>query len=232
MLIKRLKEFLKGVLYTILVFLFVPVWVLFRLHVYGRERIAPDGRYIAVARHRSYWDILLLVMAFGWRHRIHFIARKGLLKNPIFMPFVRMFSTTINRDNFTKTDFRRTLQSFRNERIIGIFPEGTTRGQVDAKAGAIRFARLTEKELLPVRIEARGPYPPRYPFHFPRVTVSIGKAFSISDLEAEIDPTVGRAGRNFLLSKRLMERIDAVESGKGRWLNKHDVPSQEPDPEM
>ena len=81
--------------------------------------------------------------------------------------------------------------------------------------GAIRFARLTEKELLPVRIEARGPYPPRYPFHFPRVTVLIGKALSVLDLEAEIGPTEGRENRNLLLSKRLMERIDAVESGKG-----------------
>ena len=210
-----MKGFLKGVFYTVLVLLLAPVWVLFRLRVYGRERIALDGRYIAVARHRSYWDIILLVIAFGWRNRIHFIARKGLLKNPIFMPFVRLFSTTIGRENFTKDDFRRTLQSFRNERIIGIFPEGTTRSRIDAKAGAIRFACLTEKELLPVRIEARGLYPPRYPFHFPQVTVSIGKALGISDLEAEIGPAEGRANRNLLLSKRLMERIDAVESGKG-----------------
>ncbi len=202
-------------LYTVLVLLFTPLWVLFRLHVYGRERIALEGHYIAVARHRSYWDIVLLVVAFGWRNRIHFIARKGLLKNPIFMPFVRVFSTTVARENFTRDDFRRTLKSFRNERIIGIFPEGTTQSRIDAKAGAIRFARLTEKELLPVRIEARGPYPPRYPFHFPQVTVSIGKTLSVSDLEAEIGPTEGRANRNLLLSKRLMERIDAVGSGKG-----------------
>ena len=203
-------------LYTVLVLLFTPLWVLFRLHVYGRERIAPDGHYIAVARHRSYWDIVLLVVAFGWRNRIHFIARKGLLKNPIFMPFVRLFSTTIGRENFTRDDFRRTLKSFRNERIIGIFPEGTTRGRVDAKAGAIRFARHAEKELLPVKIEARGPYPPRYPFHFPQVTVSIGKALSVSDLEEAIGPTTEeRANRNLLLSKQLMERIDAVEAGKG-----------------
>ncbi|MEA1870750.1 MAG: lysophospholipid acyltransferase family protein [Candidatus Bipolaricaulota bacterium] len=202
-------------LYTVLVLFFTPVWMLFRLRVYGRERIVPDGRYIAVARHRSYWDILLLVLAFGWRNHIHFIARKGLLKNPVFMPFVRLFSTTIGRENFTRDDFRRTLKSFRNERIIGIFPEGTTRSRIDAKAGAIRFARLTEKELLPVRIEARGPYPPRYPFHFPQVTVSIGKAFSVSDLETEVGPAEGRAKRNLLLNERLMERIDAVESEKG-----------------
>ncbi len=203
-------------LYTVLVLLFSPAWVIFRLRVYGKARIAPDGRYIAVARHRSYWDIILLVIAFGWRNRIHFIARRGLLKNPIFMPFVRLFSTTIGREDFTRDDFRRTLKSFRNERIIGIFPEGTTRSRVDAKAGAIRFARHTEKELLPVRIEASGPYPPRYPFHFPQVTVTIGKALSVSDLEEEIGPTTEeRTNRNLLLSKRLMERIDTVESGKG-----------------
>lgn len=189
----------------------LPVLALFRPRVKGKEMIGREKSYIIVARHRSYWDIPLLAVAFGLRHRIHFIAREGLKKNPVFRPLLRLFSTTINREKFGKTDFRRVLTAMRSERLIGIFPEGTTRSRVAAKAGAIHFARLTKKLLLPVAIKADGPYPPRYPFHYPRITVSIGKAIDLSDLESEIVHTDNKpVKQTFELSQLLMERIDAV----------------------
>lgn len=213
--IERLKEFLVSSLYAVIVFLlFLPAKVLFRLRVRGKGEIDPDEGYIVIARHRSYWDIPMLAMALGWRNRIHFIARKGLQKKPLFRPLLKLFTTVIDRDNFSKTDFRSILESFRRERLIGIFPEGTTKDVADTKAGAIHFARLTNKKLLPVNIAIRGPYPPRYPFAFPRMTISIGKAFSLSELEADLVCADGRAGQNRLLSTRLMERVDALEWAK------------------
>jgi 1-acyl-sn-glycerol-3-phosphate acyltransferase len=210
-LIERLKKFLVNSLYTVLLLLlFLPIKVLFRLRIRGREMIKRKEGYIIVARHRSYWDIPLLVEAFGWRNHIHFIARKGLRKNPVFRPLLKLFSTTIDRNHFTKTDFRRTLEAVRRERLIGIFPEGTTKYGVDAKGGAIRFAQLADKKFLPVNISVRGPYPPRYPFHFPRVTVTIGEAISVSDLEAALKCGQREANHNLLLSQQLMERVDAV----------------------
>lgn len=181
------------------------------MRVRGKEMIEADKEYIIVAQHRSYWDIPILVVAFGLRNRIQFIAREGLSKNPIFRPLLHLFSTTIDRENFGKRDFRRVLQAMRKERLIGIFPEGTTKAQAGAKTGVIHFARLTRKPLLPVRLKADGPYPPRYPFRFPRVTVSIGKAISLEDLEKEVQILPNRSSeRAFVLTKRLMERIDAT----------------------
>lgn len=189
----------------------IPVMALFRPRVRGREMIDKKEGYIIVARHRSYWDIPLLAIAFGLRRRIHFIAREGLKKNPVFRPLLRLFSTTINRENFSKSDFRRVLTAIRSERLIGIFPEGTTRSSVAAKAGAIHFARLTKKMLLPVAIKADGPYPPSYPFRFPRITVSIGGAIAVADLESRIAHKDKKpAKQTSQLSQLLMERIDAV----------------------
>ncbi len=204
-------EFLKGTLYASILFvLFLVAKGLFRLRVRGRQRVGRKGSYIVVARHRSYWDIPFVVLALGWRNRIHFIARKGLRKNPVFKPLLRLYTTTIDREHFTLSDFRRTIESIRRERLIGIFPEGTTKRRVDAKSGAVHFARLTGKPFLPINIEAQGPYPPRYPFRFPRVTVSIGEALSLAELEAGLDHQEGGAKRNLLLSRLLMERIDAA----------------------
>jgi len=168
-----------------------------------------DTGYIVVARHRSFWDIPLLAVAFGIRNRIHFIARKGLLKNPVFNPLIKLYATAIDRDHFTRADFRRVLEAVRRERLIGIFPEGTTRESADAKAGAIYFARLSGKPLLPVNIRAKGPYPPRYPFGFPQVTISIGRPISVAELEKETE-AASRAERIQRMSQRLMELVDAA----------------------
>jgi 1-acyl-sn-glycerol-3-phosphate acyltransferase len=168
--------------------------------------------YIAVARHRSYWDIPILVAALGWPNRIHFIARKGLMrKMPMLAPFFRMFTTVIDRDRFRLADYRRLRAAVLRERLIGIFPEGTTRKRVDPKAGAVRFARISGKPLLPVSIRPRGPYPPHYPVRFPQVTVTIGEPITVEDLEtAASSPTASGAEAERALIALLMERVDAV----------------------
>jgi len=166
--------------------------------------------YIAVARHRSYWDILILVVALGWRNRVHFIARKGLLRNLFLNPLVRVFTTVIDREHFSKTDLRRVLAAVSRERIIGIFPEGTTRKRVRSKSGVIHFAKRAGKALLPVNILTSGPYPPHYPFHFPQITVSVGKPFHVSELEVEQNEDRQHPERYRELSEQLMKRVDAA----------------------
>lgn len=199
-------------MYWFIVFLLaIPTRLFFRMRVKGRKKIAAGGEYIVVARHRSYWDVAVLAVALGWPNRIHFIARKGLLPFlPFLQPVIRANSTIIDRDNFSRRDFRRMLEAIRREKLIGLFPEGTTRMKVDAKEGAIRFARLTGKALLPVNISAQGPYPPRYPFRFPKLTASIGEPLTVDELAQRVVASAGRAELDQRLSVALMEHIDAV----------------------
>ena len=209
---KWLSNIFRDSIYTLVVILLkLPVLTLFKLRVRGKELLDARKEYIIVAHHRSYWDIPLLVVALGVRNRIQFIARKGLKKNPIFRPLLNLFSTTIDRDNFGRGDFRRILKMMHKERLIGIFPEGTTQAQVAAKTGVIHFARLTHKLILPVHLKVNGPYPPRYPFRFPQITVSIGRAISLPELESEIQILPKRSSeRATVLTERLMERIEAT----------------------
>jgi len=197
-------------MYVVLVFFLLLITkTLFRLRIEGRENLRRAGRYIAVARHKSYWDIPIVAVAVGFWNRIHFISRKGLMREIIGVrSIIRAYSTIIDRENFGRADFRRMFEAIKRERLVGIFPEGTTRRQIDASSGAVHFATLTRKQLLPVNIRAKGPYPPQYPFGFPRVTVSIGVPFSVAALEEEPAIGISRSERHRLMSERLMLRVD------------------------
>lgn len=207
---RRLRLVAKNGFYAAIVMLLrLILGVLFRLRVKGRANVKRDEGYIAVARHRSYWDIPLLVAAMGIRNRIHFISRKGLMKsNPLVQPLIRVYSTIIDRENFGKSDFRRMLDAVKAERLVAIFPEGTTRQRVDAKAGAVYFATLSGKAIVPVNIRPEGSYPPKHLFGFPRITVSIGAPVTVEALEGEVGGDESRSQKLRAMSDRLMECVD------------------------
>jgi len=100
------------------------------------------------------------------------------------------------------------LAAMKGERLIGLFPEGTTRAEVDAKAGAVHFAQLTGKRILPVNIQSDGPYPPEYPFKLPRLSVSIGEPFDVSDLAVAVGEEATRSEKIQRMSEQLMVRVD------------------------
>lgn len=208
-------EKIKGVLYRIGVpLLGLLLTLLFRLRVEGRENIPSGKGVLLVARHRSYWDVPLLLAALGGRHRIHFLARHTLLRNVFLYPFVKYFALPINREHFGREDFRRVVRALEREQIVGIFPEGTTLPTDQVRLGVIKFAERSGRPFLPVRLDAQGPYPPKYPFGFPRVRALIGKPFSLQELEAELTGTESRRQRYEKLARRLMERIDRLGVSK------------------
>ena len=157
----RLIRICKATLYWFIFLLaYTLTKVLFRLRVHGRNMIRRGQGYIAVARHRSYWDAPILAAAVGWPNRLHFVARKGLLRKlPVLMPFIRLFSTMIDRDAFRLADYRRLRAAVKRERLIGIFRKARhaiasspRRGLSTSLASpASRFCRSTSKRRVPTR---------------------------------------------------------------------------------
>ena len=184
--------------------------LLFRLRVSGRGNLPRDGA-ILIARHRSYWDIPLLAVAVGGRRKIRFVARKSLIEeNPFIGLFVKWYAIPIDREHFRRSDYRSVLRAIESQKLVGIFPEGTTKEVDLPRIGVARFAERTGQRILPVNIVTRGPYPPRYPFHFPRIEVRIGRPFHIDELSEELPAGLNKSERYERLSLMLMERIDGV----------------------
>lgn len=197
----------------ILLIIYIAVKFLFRLKVQGKENI-PDNTddLIIAATHVSYWDPPLIGITFGPSRQIHFIAREGLLKNPIFSFPVKAFSTTINRDNFGKKDLIKMMKAFKREGLICIFPEGTTSENVPPKSGTVRMAEKTGREFLPLKIEfERSPLD--FPYLFAPARLVIGKPIDLEDLkESSFREKNQKDGENSgtdyqNLSFKLMERV-------------------------
>lgn len=203
---------LKRLVYGILAPLFnLAMKGLFRLRVEGLEHVPDDGALL-VARHHSYWDITLLIAAIGLRRHILFIARRSLMRNPVFYPFIKHFTVPINRDQFRKADFRRVTEALEAERLVGMFPEGTTRQSAEVRLGVIRFAERTRKPFVPICLVNEGPYPPDYPFGFPRITARIGRPFSLAELKTDVEglEEMPKQDRDDVLAQALMARIDRL----------------------
>ena len=186
--------------------------VLFRLRVFGRENIPQSGNFIIVARHRSYWDIPLLIVALGPRYRIHFVARRTLNdEHPLLLrPFVNGYAITIDREHFKKSDFVKVLSALKEGKIVCIFPEGTTKQGAPIHSGVVRFARRAERDFLPVNFRASGPYPPKYPFWWPKLDIFIGRPFDLRDLEFDLNGVEAPHERENKLSHLLMHRVDSL----------------------
>ncbi len=196
---------------TLLLIIYPFSKVLFNLSVEGRENI-PDqvDDLVITSTHSSYWDPPLIGITFAPQHQIHFIARQGLLKNPLFSFPVRTFSTTIDRDHFGKKDLIKMLRAFKQEGLICIFPEGTTE-EAPPKSGTVRLARKTDRKFLPLKLEfERSPL--EFPFFFAPARMIIGKPIDFRTLQG--DSGGGEKGaddENSIdyqdLSFRLMQRI-------------------------
>jgi len=186
----------------------------FRLKVTGRENIPEDMEdLVIVSTHSSYWDPPLIGITFGLLQEIHFIAREGLLKNPIFSIPVRTYSTTINRDDFGKKDLIKMLKAFNRKGPICVFPEGTTSEDSPPKSGTVRLAEKTGRRFLPLKIEySRSPTD--FPFFFAPAELTIGKPIDLEEIKrlaAEEkegrDPSREEKIDYQSLSARLMEHI-------------------------
>ncbi len=181
---ERIKEFIHRLVYVfILLVVFLAVKIFFKLEVEGKSNIPEETDDVLItSSHTSYWDPPLIGLIFGPIRQVHFIARKGLLSNPVFRLPVKWYSTTINRDNFGKEDLKKMLIAFRKKGLLCIFPEGTTSEGSPPKSGTVRLAEKTNRIFLPVKIEVKRS-PLEYPFFSTPARLVIGRPLELQELK-------------------------------------------------
>lgn len=133
------------------------VKVLFKLYtpkIIGKENIPKTGRIILAGNHTNNFDSLLLISS--TKRCIHFLAKDELWKGYKKIIFSNLGLIPVNRREKSHHSLEMAENYLRNEKVIGIFPEGTfpkgRRELLPFKIGAIKMARDTDTMIVPFAI--------------------------------------------------------------------------------
>lgn len=131
--------------------------ILYRPTYIGLENIPKDKPCILAGNHTNYLDCLLLISA--TKRTIHFLAKAELIKGPKKIIFKNMGIIPVNRKEHNKDALEKARQILNENKIIGIFPEGTINRTKDAiipfKIGAVKMAKDTGSLLIPFTIKGK-----------------------------------------------------------------------------
>lgn len=126
----------------------------------GKDYIPENGRVILAGNHTNYFDCLLVGCA--TKRCVHYLAKDELMKGPLKYIFKGMGIIPVNRRQKDKAALETAEMILRDEKLIGIFPEGTINRTDDIimpfKFGAVKMARDTDTPIVPFVIS--GKYKP------------------------------------------------------------------------
>lgn len=165
-------KFAKAILYPIFKLL-LPVKYI------GNENIPKDGAYIVCANHTSMSDPFFLVVNFN--KQIHFMAKAELFKVSILRRVLHAAGAfDVNRGKGDMNAIEHAQQIIKDNKILGIFPEGTRYKfgpPRRAKSGIAYIAMNTHANILPVSIYREG----KFSF-FRKTTIRIGELLKFDDI--------------------------------------------------
>ena len=131
--------------------------IFFRPTYIGTELIPTDVNFILAGNHTSYLDPLLLISSTN--KTIHFLAKDSLAKGIKGLLFRSMGIIPVNRKIHDKNALKTAEEELLNEKVIGIFPEGTINRTEEVtipfKIGAVKMAQDTDTLLVPFTITGK-----------------------------------------------------------------------------
>lgn len=171
-------------------------YIVFRPTVKYKENVPKKGRIIIASNHTDYFDCVALVATN--KRTIHFLAKDELLKGVLGPGFKAMGIIPVNRREKDKNALPAALKVLEEDKVIGIFPEGTFKKDIDGllpfKIGAVKMAHDSKSRIIPVAVVGKF-----RPFR-KGITIVYGKPYKIEsdDLDKE----------NEKLKKKIQELID------------------------
>jgi 1-acyl-sn-glycerol-3-phosphate acyltransferase len=127
--------------------------LLFGYTLHGGERVPAEGPLVVASNHGQYADPVLVCVAVP--RRVQWMGKKELFTFP-FRTFFRFIGTfPVDREGGGRAAIRAALAFLAEGWALGIFPEGTHRGEAgskQAKSGVIVLASRGKAPILPVYV--------------------------------------------------------------------------------
>jgi len=127
----------------------------FKIKIQNIDKLIKGDNYIIACNHSSYLDPILLIIFIN--NDINFIAKKELFKTFFVSFFVKLYdSISVDRNNFNPITLKEAIKRLKNNKVVGIFPEGTRVKDLSkskAYPGVSILAYYTNKPIIPIKIE-------------------------------------------------------------------------------
>ena len=124
------------------------------MEIIGIENLPQSGGLIIASNHVSYLDPA--VLAASLNRKIYFLTKKEVFKNTFVIFILKNLNAfSVDRENVDMLAFKKAINILREEKVLGIFPEGarSSNGKLqELKLGVIRTAMKTGVPILPVGI--------------------------------------------------------------------------------
>ena len=134
----------------IMIFLFRPKFI-------GLDKIKDNQAFVLAGNHTNILDCWLLMSC--TKRVIHFLAKDSLMKGWKKLIFKHMAIIPVNRSIHDKGALNKAIDSLKENKIIGIFPEGTINKTDDIilpfKIGAVKMAYEANTEIIPFVITGK-----------------------------------------------------------------------------
>lgn len=128
--------------------------------IIDKHYIPETGRIILAGNHTNYFDCILVGCATN--RCVHYLAKDELMKGPFKFIFKGMGIIPVNRRTKDKAALQTAIETLNDEKVIGIFPEGTINRTEDIimpfKFGAVKMSRDAKTNIVPFVIT--GKYKP------------------------------------------------------------------------
>ena len=128
--------------------------------IIGKHYIPETGSIILAGNHTNYFDCILVGCATN--RCVHYLAKDELMKGPFKFIFKGMGIIPVNRRTKDKAALQTAIETLNDEKVIGIFPEGTINRTEDIimpfKFGAVKMSRDAKTNIIPFVIT--GKYKP------------------------------------------------------------------------
>jgi len=131
--------------------------ILYTPKIIGKENIPNRGRVVIAGNHTHIFDCVLLMSC--TKREIHFLAKKELFAGLKGIIFNNLGLIPVDRQNKSPKSLSQAREYLNDDKVIGIFPEGTTRKNKNTllpfKLGAVKMANDTNSEIVPFAITGK-----------------------------------------------------------------------------
>ncbi len=173
--------------------------------VKGKDNVPNKGPLIVVSNHVSYLDPPIAGCAV--KRHLHFMAKEELFEKKWLGFIMKKIGTfPVKRGTPDKSAIRRALKILKNEKVLGMFPEGTRMkgGELgEAKSGVTLIALMSKSPILPVGIKHADEDNP--------LRVSVGKPFTLDQYHDKKLSREEKSEIGELIMKKIKKELDSID---------------------